>query len=58
MNGTLLPDDPFRLFADCLLVAGVAHLGPEPYSAPALLGKRLGLLNGEDKDAVGKTERT
>lgn len=46
MNTTMLPDDPFRLFADYLSVTGVAHLGPEPHGAPALLGKRLGLLNG------------
>ncbi len=46
MNATMLPDDPFRLFADYLAVTGVAHLGPEPHGDPALLGKRLGLLNG------------
>jgi hypothetical protein len=34
------------LFARYLTVTGVAHLGPEPAGDPALLGKRLGLLNG------------
>jgi aspartate/glutamate racemase len=38
--------DPIRLFADYLRVTGVAHTGPEPTGDPALLGKRLGLLNG------------
>lgn len=34
------------LFSDYLKVTGVAHLGPEPAGDPALLGKRVGLLNG------------
>lgn len=38
--------DPVRLFGDTLRVTGVAHLGPEPEGDPALVGKRLGLLNG------------
>jgi aspartate/glutamate racemase len=38
--------DPVRLFGDYLKVGGVAHLGPEPEGDPALLGKRLGLING------------
>ena len=40
------PMDPLRLFSDYLRVTGVAHLGPEPAGDPALLGKRVGLLNG------------
>ena len=46
MVRTLLPDDPFPLFADYLLVTGVPRLGPECYGAPELVGRRLGLLNG------------
>lgn len=38
--------DPIHLFSDTLKVTGVAHLGPEPEGDPALLGKRLGLING------------
>lgn len=38
--------DPIRLFSQWLAVTGVAHLGPEPEGDPALLGKRLGLING------------
>jgi Asp/Glu/hydantoin racemase len=38
--------DPLRLFSEYLRVTGIAHLGPEPYGDPKLLGKRLGLLNG------------
>lgn len=38
--------DPVRMFADYLTVTGVAHTGPEPEGDPALIGKRLGLLNG------------
>lgn len=38
--------DPFRLFSDYLKVTGVAHTDPEREGDPALIGKRLGLLNG------------
>ena len=38
--------DPIRMFADYLTVTGVAHTDPEPEGDPALIGKRLGLLNG------------
>lgn len=38
--------EPARLFADYLRVTGVAHTGPEPQGDPALLGKRLGIING------------
>lgn len=38
--------DLARLFSDYLRVTGVAHTGPELEGDPALLGKRLGLLNG------------
>jgi hypothetical protein len=38
--------DLARLFSDTLRVTGVAHTDPEPEGDPALLGKRLGLLNG------------
>jgi hypothetical protein len=41
-----LPTDPLRLFSDYLLVTGVAHTGPEFTGDPALIGKRVGLLNG------------
>ncbi len=35
-----------QLFSDYLKVTGVAHIDPEPDGDPALIGKRLGLLNG------------
>jgi aspartate/glutamate racemase len=38
--------DAVRLFSDYLKLTGVAHTGAEPEGDPALLGKRLGLLNG------------
>ena len=38
--------DPIRMFSEYLRVGGVAHLGPESEGDPALLGKRLGLING------------
>ena len=41
-----VPNDPLRLFSDYVAVTGVARLEPEPQGHPALLGKRLGLLNG------------
>jgi aspartate/glutamate racemase len=43
---TVFPDDPLRLFADYVALTGVARLGAEPGDDPALLGKRLGLING------------
>jgi aspartate/glutamate racemase len=46
---TILPFpamDPIRLFSDYLLVTGIAHTGPESSGDPALIGKRVGLLNG------------
>jgi hypothetical protein len=38
--------DPIRLFSDYLTVTGVAHIEPEPFGDPELVGKRLGLLHG------------
>ena len=38
--------DPFKLFADYLSVTGIAHIDPEKEGDPALIGKRLGLING------------
>lgn len=38
--------NPIDLFSDYLKVTGVAHIDPEPEGDPALIGKRLGLLNG------------
>ena len=38
--------DAIRLFSDYLKVTGVAHITPESSGDPALIGKRLGLLNG------------
>ncbi len=38
--------DVFRLFSDFLKVVGIAHLGPEKYGDPKLIGKKLGVLNG------------
>jgi hypothetical protein len=38
--------DAVQLFSDYLKVTGVAHIDPEPDGDPALIGKRLGLLNG------------
>jgi aspartate/glutamate racemase len=47
MSNTAFPSiDPSQLFSDYLRVTGIAHLGPESYGEPGLLGKRLGLLNG------------
>jgi aspartate/glutamate racemase len=46
MDTLSLPDTPLRLFADYMSVTGVPHLEPEPRGDPALVGKRLGLLNG------------
>jgi len=38
--------DPLRLFSDYVAVTGIGRLEPEPNGDPALLGKRLGLING------------
>jgi len=38
--------DPVQLFTNYLHVTGVAHTGPEFEGDPALIGKRLGLING------------
>ncbi|MEO6063415.1 MAG: aspartate/glutamate racemase family protein [Thermoflexales bacterium] len=38
--------NPAGLFSDYLRVTGVAHTGPEKAGDPALIGKRLGLING------------
>lgn len=38
--------DAIRLFSGYLRLTGVAHLGPEREGDPALLGRRVGLLNG------------
>jgi len=40
------PDDSIRLFSDYVAVTGIGRLEPEPNGDPALLGKRLGLING------------
>lgn len=42
----LEPQEALDLFNRYLRVTGVAHTGPEAAGDPALLGKRLGLLNG------------
>ncbi len=39
-------ENPNQFFSKYILLNGVAHLGPEKQGDPALLGKRLGLLNG------------
>jgi hypothetical protein len=38
--------DPTQFFSEYIRLSGVAHLGQERNGHPALLGKRLGLLNG------------
>lgn len=38
--------NPVSLFADYLRVTGIAHTEPEKTGDPALIGKRLGVLNG------------
>lgn len=40
------PVDPIRLFADYLTITGIAHTDPEKVGDPALIGKRLGVING------------
>lgn len=39
-------EQALRLFSDYLLVTGVAHIEPESGGDPALIGTRLGLVNG------------
>jgi cellobiose-specific phosphotransferase system component IIB len=39
-------NDAIRLFSDYLRVTGVPHTDPESQGDPALMGKRLGLVNG------------
>jgi len=39
-------ENPEAFFSQYILLSGIAHLGPEKQGNPALLGKRLGLLNG------------
>jgi hypothetical protein len=39
-------NDAIRLFSDYLQVTGVPHTDPESQGDPALIGKRLGLVNG------------
>jgi hypothetical protein len=38
--------DPTGFFSEYMRMTGASHLGPEKSGDPALLGKRLGLLNG------------
>ena len=38
--------DAIRFFENYLSVTGLPHTGPEPEGDPALIGKRLGLVNG------------
>ncbi len=46
MQPPLETSEALQLFSSYLRVTGVAHTGPEPQGDPALIGKRLGLLNG------------
>jgi aspartate/glutamate racemase len=46
MSDLLNQIDPLRLFGDYTRVTGVAHTDPESVGDPALVGRRLGLLNG------------
>jgi hypothetical protein len=39
-------EHPDQFFSQYIALSGIAHLGPEKQGNPALLGKRLGLLNG------------
>ena len=39
-------EHPEQFFSQYISLSGVAHLGPEKHGDPALLGKRLGVLNG------------
>lgn len=38
--------NPFQFFSDYIAITGLPHLGPEKSGHPALIGKKLGLLNG------------
>jgi hypothetical protein len=38
--------DATQFFSDYMRLTGAAHLGPEKSGDPALIGKRLGLING------------
>ncbi len=42
----LSTSDAIRLFSDYIRVSGIAHIAPETHGDPALIGKRLGLING------------
>jgi Asp/Glu/hydantoin racemase len=46
MNMRTLVNDPLRLFSDYVAVTGIGRLEPEADGDPALVGKRLGLING------------
>jgi Asp/Glu/hydantoin racemase len=46
MRMPAFPNDPIRLFSDYVALTGVGRLEPELGGDPALVGKRLGLLNG------------
>jgi len=46
MNVATALDDPLRLFSDYVAVTGVGRLESEVHGDPALVGKRLGLING------------
>jgi len=39
-------EHPEQFFSQYILLSGIAHIEPEKQGHPALLGKRLGLLNG------------
>ncbi len=39
-------ENPNQFFSQYIQLSGVAHLGPEKHGDTALLGKKLGLLNG------------
>lgn len=54
-NYPLPPQEALDLFAQTLRVTGVAHTGPESSGHPALIGKRLGLLNGSSWIALWAT---
>ncbi len=46
MSDLTLSDDPIRLFSEHIAVTGIGRLEPKPGNDAALLGKRLGLING------------
>jgi hypothetical protein len=39
-------ENPEQFFSQYISLSGIAHVGPEKQGDPALLGKRLGVLNG------------